>query len=183
MSRDEKVELFDNLMRVGGAKALRALRILALPSLDAVLLETTLLTDCQDGLRQHVNAQGWLRYSLAAVSSLGDGLFEAVGALWSSLEEELRRGFTVAVWVTTAVGVEGERELAVHLASYSRHKAAACNMGVSTDYCLCHYADRQGWHRVEARYDVDSRLIQVSLAGWKKLKRVRRHPGADRCGV
>lgn len=174
MSDEEKLRLFDDFLRTNGEGALRGMQIYAgRLSLDAVLVETRIIEDCQDGLRRLADEHGWIRFSFAACSALHDGELSTVGEVWASLDESLTRLFKTAVWSTESLGVEGERELALPLLEYARHKAAGSDMGGPTDYPLCHYKGSDKWHRVEARYDKDTDLIQIYLAGWGQLQRVR----------
>ena len=176
MSDEEKLRLFNDFLSANGVAALRGMRIYAGHlSLDAVLVETRIIQDCQDGLRRLADGHGWIRFSFAPSSDLHGGDLVPVGKLWSSLDESLTRRFKTVVWATEALGVEGERELALPLREYAQHKAARTDMGRRTDYCMCHYKGNNEWHPVEARYDKDSDLIQIYLAGWKKQRRVRMH--------
>jgi hypothetical protein len=172
LSVEEKARIADAFVRATGKSGLHGMIMYGEARLDVVLRETRILEDPQDALKRWANLDGWLRFSLASLSNiLGHPFFLHVGNQWLKLPHEHRKGFEVAVWVTGGIGREGERELAIYLPSYAKHKAARSDMG-APDYVMCHYADRKTWHYVDARYDRASGLIQFYLAGWEALAHV-----------
>jgi hypothetical protein len=176
VSTAEKLELINNLLLFAGDRALKALRVLnPAYSLQHLMELTGIIRPCGDGLSSHADANLWDRFSFARTALLSEPRFADALAAWESRPPEDRQAFTVVVWMTEVVGVEGERELAVPLKAFARHMAAGgVDLGLPVDYCFSHYAGSDTWHRVSVRPDPDSGLFQISLAGWKPLQRVRR---------